>query len=296
MFRQFGLSFSKASASQKGCSKILMRSCSQFEVWSGSPSTSLAPPATSRPSVLLFGFAGSKKHQLEKHSKLYNDLGFHTLYCILPLQHLFHYDIHRIRDCANWVLDAAAREGMERVVCHAFSNNGAALYQQFTHLVAAQGDVNIAGAVFDSAPGPLHMLDYLFPYKQTKDLGIQQLLIRLAYAGVNKVNGASISEILSASRIQKSDLQRTWQLHSQVPWCGPFLKYNDNGSWPTLFLASKKDRQIPWSYVNSVMREQERKGRRTKLFLFPTSDHVAHLKVHPDLYKQEVSIFLESIQ
>ena len=45
------------------------------------------------------------------------------------------------RDCANWVLDAAAREGMEKVVCHAFSNNGAALYQQFTCLVAAQGDV-----------------------------------------------------------------------------------------------------------------------------------------------------------
>jgi len=30
---------------------------------------------------------------------------------------------------------------MEKVVCHAFSNNGAALYQQFTCLVAAQGDV-----------------------------------------------------------------------------------------------------------------------------------------------------------
>ena len=97
------------------------------------------------------------------------------------------------RDCANWVLDAAAREGVEKVVCHAFSNNGAALYQQFSHLVAAQGDVrityfaafikicqvNIAGAVFDSAPGPLHMLDYLFPYKQTKDPGIQQPLIRV---------------------------------------------------------------------------------------------------------------------
>ena len=49
-----------------------------------------------------------------------------------------------VRDCANWVLDAAAREGMERVVCHSFSNNGAALYQQFTHLVAQQGDVSTA--------------------------------------------------------------------------------------------------------------------------------------------------------
>ena len=88
---------------------------------------------------------------------------------------------------------------------------------------------------------------------------------------VNKVNGASFGEILSASRLQKSDLQRTWQLHSQVPWCGSFLKYEDTNPWPTLFLASKKDRQIPWSYVDSVMKEQERRGRKTKLFLFPSS-------------------------
>ena len=89
---------------------------------------------------------------------------------------------------------------MEKVVCHGFSNNGAALYQQFTHLVAQQGDVStafvfcsyhpksislcaqqvkIAGAVFDSAPGPLHIIDTLFPYRQTKDLGIQKPLIQV---------------------------------------------------------------------------------------------------------------------
>lgn len=143
----------------QGHNNVVVRSCSQFEVWSGSPSaTSPTPLAPSPPSVLLFGFAGSKKHQLEKHSKLYNELGYQTLFCILPLQNLFHYDVHKIRcksktralliilvrDCANWVLDAAAREGMERVVCHSFSNNGAALYQQFTHMVAQQGDVSIA--------------------------------------------------------------------------------------------------------------------------------------------------------
>ena len=82
----------------QGRSNVIVRSCSQFEVWSGSPSAaSPTPTASPPPSVLLFGFAGSKKHQLEKHSKLYNELGYHTLYCILPLQHLFHYDIHRIR-------------------------------------------------------------------------------------------------------------------------------------------------------------------------------------------------------
>ena len=89
--------------------------------------------------------------------------------------------------------------------------------------------------------------------------------------------------------------KHTSPVHSQVPWCGSFLKYEDTNPWPTLFLASKKDRQIPWSYVDSVMKEQERRGRKTKLFLFPSSGHVAHLKVHPELYKQEVSAFLQSI-
>jgi len=266
MFRQVGLSFPKVSASQKGCSKILMRSCSQFEVWSGSPTVSLSPPTTSRPSVLLFGFAGSKKHQLEKHSKLYNDLGFHTLYCILPLQHLFHYDIHRIRDCANWVLDAAAREGMEKVVCHAFSNNGAALYQQFTHLVAAQGDVNIAGAVFDSAPGPLHMLDYLFPYKKTKDHGIQQPLIRLAYAVVNKVNGASISEILSASRKQKSDLERTWQSGALVR---TFPQVQRQWLLAHALLGLKEGQADPVELCGQCDEGTREKGKKNQIVSFP---------------------------
>ena len=82
----------------QGRCNVIVRSCSQFEVWSGSPSAASPTPSTSSPpSVLLFGFAGSKKHQLQKHSKLYNELGYHTLYCILPLQYLFHYDVHRIR-------------------------------------------------------------------------------------------------------------------------------------------------------------------------------------------------------
>ena len=81
----------------QGPSNVIVRSCSQFEVWSGSPSAASPPSSPSPPSVLLFGFAGSKKHQLEKHSKLYNELGYQTLYCILPLQHLFHYDVHKIR-------------------------------------------------------------------------------------------------------------------------------------------------------------------------------------------------------
>ena len=53
--------------------------------------------------VLLFGFAGSSYKQLEKHSVLYNSLGYKTLHCILPIRHIFHYDVPRIISCSQKV-------------------------------------------------------------------------------------------------------------------------------------------------------------------------------------------------
>ena len=54
--------------------------------------------------VLLFGFAGSSMKQLEKHSKLYNNLGYKTLSCILPQQYLFRFDVPNIVKCSKQVL------------------------------------------------------------------------------------------------------------------------------------------------------------------------------------------------
>ena len=77
----------------------------------------------------MFGFAGSSFKQLEKHSSLYNSLGYRTLSCIVPHHYTFTFDMDSIIDCSNMVLESMAKERMERVVPVAFSNNGAILYQ-----------------------------------------------------------------------------------------------------------------------------------------------------------------------
>jgi hypothetical protein len=58
--------------------------------------------------------------------------------CILPQAALFHYDIGRIKEVAEAVLEAAttASSSSSALVVHGFSNNGAALYQQCYQLLA----------------------------------------------------------------------------------------------------------------------------------------------------------------
>ena len=70
----------------------------QFHIWASGPpadqsSTSAAP---SSPSVLLFGFAGSSPHHLAKQAAVYTSLGYTSLACILPTQHLFYYNITQV--------------------------------------------------------------------------------------------------------------------------------------------------------------------------------------------------------
>ena len=50
-------------------------------------------PVPDNTAVLLLGNAGATFQQLEKHSELYNSLGYRTLACILPRVYVFHYDI-----------------------------------------------------------------------------------------------------------------------------------------------------------------------------------------------------------
>ena len=70
-----------------------------------------SPPDRCHPSipdnlaVLLFGFAGSSMKQLEKHSKLYNNLGYKTLSCILPQQYIFRFDVPNIVKCSQQVIN-----------------------------------------------------------------------------------------------------------------------------------------------------------------------------------------------
>ena len=64
-------------------------------------------PAPEGVAVLLLGNAGATFRQLERHSELYNSLGYRTLACTLPLQFVFHYDIpNTVRFCKQVIANA----------------------------------------------------------------------------------------------------------------------------------------------------------------------------------------------
>ena len=67
-------------------------SSQKFDIRVSAPSHPRVP-APEGVAVLLLGNAGATFRQLEKHSDLYNSLGYRTLACILPRVYVFHYDI-----------------------------------------------------------------------------------------------------------------------------------------------------------------------------------------------------------
>ena len=70
--------------------------CLKFEIRVSSPHISIdchRDPVPDNTAILLLGNAGATFRQLEKHSELYNSLGYRTLACILPRVYVFHYDI-----------------------------------------------------------------------------------------------------------------------------------------------------------------------------------------------------------
>eukprot|EP00092_Neocalanus_flemingeri_P029027 GFUD01031512.1.p1 GENE.GFUD01031512.1~~GFUD01031512.1.p1 ORF type:complete len:315 (-),score=98.13 GFUD01031512.1:124-1029(-) len=269
----------------------------QFHIWPGSP-PSQPPSSPHSCSVLLFGFAGSSPHQLAKQSAVYSSLGYTSLCCILPLQHLFHYDVAKVISCAHLVVEAAYKHNHKQVVIHSLSNNGAILYQHLTQLVATQyKDITIKGAVFDSAPGPGTLLEHLpFPLSTlstTKYPLSKSFLLYGAYPSVNLANGMKLRDILTASADQARSLKVNWPLNKSVPWPGPYLKH-EKADWPLLFLYSKKDKQIHWRYISSVADQQREQGRNVTTHMFSSSGHVAHLKFHPEEYKEALRMFMEN--
>ena len=88
-------------------------------------------------------------------------------------------------------------------------------------------------------------------------------------------------------------LEVNWRLHQAVPWPGPYLM-QERADWPILFLYSQRDGQIPWRYISKVADMQRKQGRKVTTHMFTSSGHVAHLKTHPEEYKETIREFLEN--
>jgi len=291
----------KPSLSSKRTFCFLFRGISQFEIWSNKAEVTPQNKVT-KPTILVFGFAGASKSQALKPSSVYNKLGYHTLTCVNPLENLFHYDIENIRNCAREVIEKVENEEVTDVVFHCLSNNGAALYQQVTQEIEETNKpINVKGAVFDSAPGPGTMIQntlgfsaFSLPYLHKASLRNSRWMFTPSYATVLYANRKPVKEIIPLVLEQVRCFRQNWKKNKDIPWPGPYMMFEEKKTWPLLFLISKKDKLMPWRYVKEVALKQS-KNRSAQTHMFSKSGHVAHQKIHPEEFANTVNQFLKEI-
>ena len=95
----------------------------------------------------------------------------------------------------------------------------------------------------------------------------------------------------AGSRIKLKDLQKK---PDNVSWMGYWVKHQDRGGWPLLFIHSERDPLIPWRFVSSVVAENRGRGRRVEEWRLQDTGHVDHFKRHPEEYRERVATFLDS--
>ena len=49
---------------------------------------------------------------------------------------------------------------------------------------------------------------------------------------------------------------------------------------------------MPWRYISNIADQQRKQGREVITHKFSSSGHVAHLKTHPEEYKETLRKFL----
>ena len=162
--------------------------------------------------------------------------------------------------------------------------------------------MEIAGAVLDSAPGPATLV--LNNKTATVDQVDETLrrpgpgpwppsrtFLAGAYFAVNWVNRRSLRDILALgiAQLRQLDIKP-----DDVSWVGYWVKHQDRGGWPLMFIHSERDPLIPWRFVSSVVAENRGRGRRVEEWRLQDTGHVDHFKRHPEEYRDRVAAFLAS--
>jgi hypothetical protein len=75
-------------------------------------------------------------------------------------------------------------------------------------------------------------------------------------------------------------------------WAGHY-KRHENTDWPELYMYSKTDRYLPYTYMEETI-EMRKKGNKRMVFTkkWDKSVHVCHLQEHPEEYPAAIQHFL----
>ncbi|KAL8138039.1 hypothetical protein V2J09_004040 [Rumex salicifolius] len=269
--------------------------------------------AKSKTVVVLLGWLGAKQKHLNRYAEFYTSRGFHAVTFTFPMSDVLSYQVggkaeREIESLAEHLTDWLDEEQGKNLVFHTFSNTGWLTYGVILDNIQKQDPsltVRIKGCIVDSAPvaapdpqvwasgfsaaflkkqsvatrGSPNLQEHT---KQTATYTVLEHKPAATETALLVVLEKLFNVVLNFPSVNRRLSDVMGILSSNQPKC------------PQLYIYSSADRVIPAKSVESFMDEQRRSGHEVRACNFVSSPHVDHFRNNPQLYKSQLTQFLDN--
>jgi len=249
------------------------------------------------PLVLLFGWAGANKKNLEKYTDIYRRAGCLTLSYNLPTRFIFEIT-SQVPYLADKLVGEVVKAGLANrpTFIHLLSDTGVMVHQGLDIALRQRGlTLDMRGMVLDSCPG-----------ERPKLTVAKAAALLIVYWVCARRDGLSYPETLTsearllttrylpalARAIQGKQPQLS---EMEGIWSGDSIRMaRPDQNWPELFLYSNSDFYVPSTFIEEkVIAEHAKAGRDITAKRWEKSAHVCHLKKHRVDYEDTIHRFLD---
>ena len=163
----------------------------------------------------------------------------------------------------------------------------------------------LCGAVLDSCPGPISCVPNIAYLLGTKTFHDRPLAFYpfpmlagtfgMFQCTLNKQSlWTAIKQTLKLSPRSKTNYE---SFGGATEWPGPYMRYDEDETWPLLFLYSKTDQLLPYTYIEKMidLKKRQNSSRCVQHKRFDKVKHVMILPKYPKEYQSEVSNFISKV-
>ncbi|KAK1387254.1 transmembrane protein 53 [Heracleum sosnowskyi] len=265
--------------------------------------------ARSRTVVVLLGWLGAKQKHLRKYAEYYTTRGFNVITFTFPMSEIVGYKAggkaeEHVDFLVNHLSDCLEDELEKNLVFHTFSNTGWLTYgvilekfQEMDYTLRGR----IKGCIVDSAP-------VASPHPQVWASGFSAAFLKKQSAVTKEGKTTEVPGRTNVSGEAKPAfkeaalhviLEKVFEVVLRLPPVNGKLTFlmdkmkSGQPRCPQLYIYSSADKVIPAEFVESFIAEQKRIGHQVRACNFISTPHVDHMRNCPELYKTQLTEFLE---
>lgn len=242
-----------------------------------------ANASTSKPVVLMIGWAGAANKHMEKYSKLYNDKGYDVALICPPT---FSFTVPN-NSIGKRMLPILEKYGNSPIMIHSFSING---IRGIVSLAKATGNPklfdNVQGIIFDSAPS------IPFPHQNGKAMMLSTPSVtymkdetrQKIYELVNAVRDKLLSPLVTLLPFLRPYFFSYWYIHDKIELPKRQVYFYSHG-----------DSMVPYDLLEKFVEIQRKRGCHVENLNFGDTEHVAHFRAKPAVYSDKCVEFISKL-